>query len=288
MANTSEELANSTVNFLSSPTFQDCLNGNYFGLILCYLLMTLCFFLGTLAHLWCLWFYFYTERKIKGPQVFFLNHNIIEIIYCIKGIEMLNMLIFKNVIFWRVIAFIFGLSWTGRPLLQTCICIEQYLAVVHPVTFLKYKDIKYRIAAAIAVWLMASAYGLYKVYSNNFPDFIYTFVFIIALVVISFCCVSVLCALKHPGPEDTHNTNKARRNRGNQQKRNAFNTIFSALLLILFTYLPQASLIVLTGTGAHWMSFKCSITLFFTSLNSFGVLITPLLKIYKVNHFKRS
>ncbi|KAK3572627.1 hypothetical protein QTP86_001127 [Hemibagrus guttatus] len=94
---------------------------------------------------------------------------------------------------------------SGRPLIQTCICIEQYLAVIHPVTFLRYKAIKYRIAAAVAVWFMSVGYALYYINTVAFPDPVINCLYIFALVVISFCCVSVLHALKHPGPGDTRN-----------------------------------------------------------------------------------
>ncbi len=37
-----------------------------------------------------------------------------------------------------------GLAITIRPLFQCLICVERYLAVIHPVIFLKYKPIRYK------------------------------------------------------------------------------------------------------------------------------------------------
>ncbi|KAF4090635.1 hypothetical protein AMELA_G00054280 [Ameiurus melas] len=285
MAKRSEQFINSTLDVLSSLMPEDCLKGNYFGFIFSHFITALCFLLVTPAHLWCLWVHFCTKRKIKVTQFFFLNNIIMELIFCMEcGIELLSMVFVKNYMMWNVLYFFFGLSWVGRPLLQTCICIERYLAVLHPVTFLRYKGIKYRIAATVAAWLMASAYGVNLANAMIFPDYIYTFVFIIALSVVSFCCVSVLCALKHPGPGDTHISKRTGRDGGNQQKRNAFKTIFSALLLILFTYLPQTILIFFNGTGVDQILFVCSVVPFINSVNVFGVIITPLLKLYKESH----
>lgn len=285
MAKRSEQSINTSLDVLSSPTHVDCLKGNHFELIFNFFLIALCFLLVTPAHLWCLWVNFCIKQEIKVTQVFFLNHIIMELIYSMEcSIQILYTFIFKNDMLMNVLCFMFGLSWIGRPLLQTCICFERYLAVLHPVTFLRYKGIKYRIAATVAAWLMALAYGVYEINTKIFPDYIYTFVFIIALAVVSFCCVSVLCALKHPGPGDTHISKRTGRDVGNQQKRNAFKTIFSALLLILFTYLPQAILIFFNGTGVDHILFDCTIVPFMTSLNIFGVIITPLLKLYKESH----
>ncbi len=41
--------------------------------------------------------------------------------------------------------FLFGFAMTGHPLFQCLICVERYLAVVHPVTFLKFKPLRYRV-----------------------------------------------------------------------------------------------------------------------------------------------
>ncbi|KAI5617502.1 hydroxycarboxylic acid receptor 2-like, partial [Silurus asotus] len=255
----------------------DCLKRIYFGFILTLCIMTFCALIGTPANLWCLWFYFCIERKVKQTHVFLLNVIIIELIFCLLCVaEMLNLFIFNNDTYLSVTNFVLSLSWSGRPLIQTCICTEQYLAVRHPIIFLRYKGIKYRIAAVVVVWFILIGYAACNQISQTFPDPFINSVFIITLIMISFCCVSVLFALKHPGPGDTHTG----RDVGNQQKRNAFNTIFSALLLILFSYFPQAVLSVFTGCNDQLL-LKCNIIPLLTSFNIFGVMVTPLLKMYK-------
>ncbi len=69
------------------------------------------------------------------------------------------------------------------------------------------------------------------------------------MIIISFCCVSVLRALKRSGPGDRKNIEMTEKNRcnksdrgrsvENQQKRKAFRIISHILMSILICYLPQ-------------------------------------------------
>lgn len=283
MANASEEVINSTLSSLIM--FMDCLKENPFIYIFLYFVKLVCAILGTVAHLWCFRFYLCgTVSKFTSTHVFFLNHNIVEFMYCLQCVpEILNLFVFGNTLLYKVLFFFFGLSWIGRPLLQTCICIELYLAVLHPLTFLKYKDIKYRIVVVAASWFVAFGYGLYTINLQTFPDPFFTFVFFTALTVISFCCVSVLYALKQSHKRVNNQTS---RYVGNRQTRNVFSTILSALLIILLTYFPQVLLSFLIIIDIDQKLFWCDIIPFISSLNSWSVMITPLLKIYKDGHLK--
>ncbi|KAL7889388.1 hypothetical protein AOLI_G00016460 [Acnodon oligacanthus] len=169
--------------------------------------MLLCFFLGTPAHSWLLWLLFHHGWKIKPSQVFLVNRTVLELIFCIQcAVAMLDTLTNDTRELSGVSSFTSGLSWIGRPLMQICICVERYLAVIHPIIFLKYKGIQYRTASAAVVWLVAAAYGAYEAFTGIYCEFVYDIVFVIAVIVISFCCASVLCALKHPGPGDAQIT----------------------------------------------------------------------------------
>lgn len=289
MANTSNEIT--AFNFMTPLGFNACFSEPCYGLIFCYFMMSVCSLVGTPAHLWCLWLYLKIQikpkTKIKQTQFFLLNHTIMELLSCIEcAVEILNLLIFMNTKLSLVTVFFFGLSWTGRPLIQTCICIEQYFAVLHPVTFLKFKGMKYRIAAVAVTWFIAFGYGLYEIYFPTFTDLPFNSVFIVAVAVILFCCVSVLCALKHPGPGDKNITTQT--DVCNQQKRNAFNMIFLVLLISLLTYVPQCFLSIFTVVKVHWVILYCNVGPLMSSLSVLSLIITPLLKMYKEGYLKRT
>lgn len=285
MANKSEEIINCTL--VVPFAFGVCFTETYYGLIFCYFIMSICILVGAPAHLWCLWLYLIFDGEIKQSQVFLLNHTIMELLSCVEcAIEILNQFIFMNEDLLLMTGFLFGLSWTGRSLIQTCICIEQYIAVLHPVTFLKYKGIKYRIASAGAAWLMAFGYGVYEIYFLTFTNFIINSVFIVAVAVILFCCLSVLHALKRPGPGDTHVTSQTGSDFRNQQKKNAFNIIFSVLLINLLTFVPLGLISIFTVVNIYWVVLYCNVAPFLSSLSMFSLIITPVLKMNKEGYLK--
>lgn len=68
------------------------------------------------------------------------SKSVCEIILCMKFVLFFHFSIDLN--FWIIMLFQKGLGITGRPLFEGMICVERYLAVVHPVTFLKYKHLR--------------------------------------------------------------------------------------------------------------------------------------------------
>ena len=133
----------------------------------------------------------------------------------------------------------------SRHLFLGCICVECYLAVVHPVIFLRYKLLRYKIMCCSVVWFITLAfcvfytsYGSYAlIITHNALLGFYTVVFSLML----FCCVSVLWALKQPGPGD------GRRVEGYGAKRRAFNIIMTTTVITVMNYLPMVPLFLLSN-----------------------------------------
>jgi len=90
-----------------------------------------------------------------AAEFFNLNLAICEIILCEESVFALLSYEFKNL--WNVVSFLDGLA-SGCPLFQCLMCVERYLAVVHPVTFLKYKPLRYRVICSVIVWM--ASFGL--------------------------------------------------------------------------------------------------------------------------------
>ncbi len=98
-----------------------------------------------------------------------------------------------------------GLGTTGHPLFQCLICVERYLAVVHPVTFLKFKPLRYRVVCSVVVWVASfvscGVITLFLLSSTAVPLFDLILSKLVTVLSIQlFCCLAVLRALKQSGP----------------------------------------------------------------------------------------
>lgn len=143
----------------------------------------------------------------KAAEILSLNQAICEVAICMANVISLiaiNITISNVTIltyFLFAVKFTLGFIFSGRPLFMSCICLERYLAVVHPVTFLKYKLLRYRLVQTIISWLtvmVCCTVLIWVPYSSiYYVSFVMAFTcFLVQL----FCCVETLCALVRPGP----------------------------------------------------------------------------------------
>ncbi len=85
-----------------------------------------------------------------AAEFFSLNLSISEMIYSLQSLFELLRYTFPDLS--KAVNFFQGIATTGRPLFQCLICVERYLAVVHPVIFLKYKPLRYRVICTVFIW----------------------------------------------------------------------------------------------------------------------------------------
>lgn len=137
----------------------------------------------------------------------------------------------KNLNMLEVGDTLFTLTWYGENYFQTLTCVEHYLAVVHPITYVSLKNqrgIRIRNISIGCIWLFCFI-GIGWVTNNNaflFLDFCHL---ILLLMVVSFCSLSVLCGLIHSGP---------RKHGGgfDQSKQKVFYTIVVILGLLVLRF----------------------------------------------------
>ncbi len=137
-------------------------------------------------------------------------------------------------------SFLAGVIVAGRPLFQSLICVERYLAVVHPVIFLKFKPLRYRVICCTVVWIITLASCLCLMFSsflNNFIWFtgLFPIQFLLFLFIQLFCLVAVLRALKQSGPGER---GRERRSEENHMKRRAFYLILIITVCLCISFGP--------------------------------------------------
>lgn len=117
-------------------------------------------------------------------------------------------------------------SFPGPVLLHVATCVERYLAVVHPVTYLGLRQsggTRIRNAVLVCVWLLCIGWTFATSNRSSFPDVEIFSLLGFALTVVSLVSLRVLCVLIRPAPGEA-GVNKER---ADQSKQRAFHTVMA-------------------------------------------------------------
>ena len=92
------------------------------------------------ANLWVMWLITHGTNHSLAAELFHLNIAICETLYLL-GIPLQFYCLFDPASSDPVVAYLLvahsTLLWFGRAMFQCCICVERYLAVVQPLTFIR-------------------------------------------------------------------------------------------------------------------------------------------------------
>lgn len=156
-------------------------------------------------------------------------------------------------------------------------CVERYLAVVHPITYMGLRQsggVRIRNICIGCVWLMC--FGLLGVTALYYPDVPYVPYFCLmmaSLIIISFCSLSILCVLIRPGPGEM----RANMEKIDHSKQKAFYTITAIMIVLLVSFLGLLVTMSLYNSNLFHNTDRCVI---FLSVDWFTLpisLILPLL-----------
>ncbi|TNN36269.1 hypothetical protein EYF80_053558 [Liparis tanakae] len=174
-----------------------------------------------------------------------------------------------------------SINLCGQLLFHTLTCVERYLAVVHPVTYLglkKGKGIRLRNISIGCVWLLAfSNIGLRFVDESHFLNIFFLFILSSNFMVISLCSLSVLYVLIRPGP----GAGGEGRPRVDQSKMRAFYTIMAILGALVLRVGGSAAHYTVYGSPHVGGSEQCAVFLSISWLNVPSSLVLPLLFIHR-------
>ncbi|XP_055771389.1 P2Y purinoceptor 4-like [Salvelinus fontinalis] len=233
--------------------------------------------LGLPTNVYVVWLIVTGAGGTMASDFFSLNLSVSEILYILSNLMLIvHYNIQDNGAFWSVGTFFEGFNLFGRPLFQCCICVERYLAVVHPVTFLKYKPLRYRVGCCGVVWLILLGSCFVNMLSNYESAWFFCLIFnLFTLSVMLLCCLAVLWALKRPGPGEGEREGEGM----NNMKLRAFRIISMITVSMIVNYVPLVLLLV----SYHFIEpveyFKgSSICFFITVVSGF---VQPLLYLHR-------
>ncbi|XP_056301838.1 uracil nucleotide/cysteinyl leukotriene receptor-like [Danio aesculapii] len=220
---------NSSVNF---TTLQTNYTADSFHLISLACVTSFSFFVGFPTHSYVIWLIVTGKESGLASEFFNLNLSVCEIGICLKSLFVL--LSFWFSIFNILQPILTGLVIMGRPLFQCLMCVERYLAVVHPVTFLKYKPLRYRVICCAVSWIITLGSCFVSMFFLNLTyNSLWLFVlqFFLFNSIQLFCLVAVLRALKQSGPGE-------RKKEEHHMKRRAFYLILVVTVSMAIIYVP--------------------------------------------------
>lgn len=186
-------------------------------------------------------------NRVNPSELITYNTVVLELIGLLAfGCYSYGMYTYKGKIMRAAILLLF-VVYLGRLLFQCLNCVERYLAVIHPVIYLSLKTergIMVRHGIMGCIWLLClGMLLLLLLLSQDVPTIPFFMIFAVGLLVISFCTISVLCALIHPGPGDVSGDKK----KVHQTKKTAF---FNIAVITVVLFVKYIGLLVCTALHA--------------------------------------
>ncbi|KAM6902096.1 uracil nucleotide/cysteinyl leukotriene receptor [Xenentodon cancila] len=231
-------------------------------------------FLGIPANFMVLWLINKNRSDSSTSDIFIMHLAVLDLLFCLTPpLELANIVFLTTSTTWYVLRFFYGIK-DFSPLFLSCICLDRYVAVIHPVTFTKLKDRHHRTVLAFVVWVVILAYAAAKCVGNinNFEK-VFTAMILVAFSFMVFCNIMILWALWQSGPgrDDMHPV-----------KKRAFKMVLIILAIIVFNYFPPVALFPFQ-TYFTFDVFHCYIHYFAFGLMDFSSTIQPLLYLSKEN-----
>lgn len=209
----------------------------------------------------------------------FTYHIIIMELFGLCGCFICCIGIYRDyLIIVEVGAALISFTWYGEVFFHLLTCLERYLAVVHPITYLSLRNkrgIRIRNISTICAWVFSSAAMSLVMLGNLFLDWC---LLILSLILISFFSLSVLHVLIRPGPGEQG----GKKERVDQSKQRAFYTI---VIILVVLALRLAWNLVWGVMSESKDSSNCVIitVVFWFSLPS--SLVLPLLFLHKMGNY---
>lgn len=232
------------------------------------------------AVLWELFRRHKAGTPITPNDVFMLNLTIMDLVFLFFVLFGLC-----NFLLWHIDSaqmlsnFLYSLNLAGRPLLTACICLDCYLAVVHPVAYRTRKSLTPRVLMTAAVWTITLAQGAASTVVEELNHSAWAmFVYVIALPIIVICDVSILWTLK-----------KSLRTGGDlhPRKKKALQIITNSMVMTVISYVPPVLAYVLGDLIiSDEKEFECFLAIPILITPTAGSVIMPLLYLGNLGSLK--
>ncbi|XP_059197898.1 G-protein coupled receptor 4 [Centropristis striata] len=228
---------------------------------------------GTPCNILVIWQIATKKSDASTSDIFIFNLAILDAYFCLMSpIDMVNRLLLGDNRIWYFQRFAYGVKDLA-PLFLVCICLDRYMAVVHPIVFTGIRDNNIRIGLSVVVWGLTLAYGLTKsILGVMSVNEVFSGVILFAFAVMVFCNISVMWVLRRSvaGKEAMHPV-----------KKKAFKMVLIILAIIVINYLTPVALMPFVSYYT-FVAFRCQISVSVFAIMDLSCSFEPLLYITKM------
>ncbi|KAI5613777.1 uracil nucleotide/cysteinyl leukotriene receptor-like [Silurus asotus] len=198
---------------------------------------TLNYLLGLPLNSYVMLVLFAGGRRLDPCDVFTVNQAAAEIFFLLMAPFHLALNFVCEMWLYPVLGLILGTGMSVRAMLQCCVCLERYLAIVHPITYLRFRPLRYRVTLCVIAWTISLACGVVCMRTFPFiPNQVFSVFYFVFMSGSIFACMSIRSALRHPGPGEGN----ADRATDGRAKKRAYHVVLVNLLTFLVQNTPIA------------------------------------------------
>lgn len=174
------------------------------------------------------------------------------------------------------------ITYSGQNIFHLLTCVERYLAVTHPVTYMgpnKAHGVKIRNVSIGCTWLMSFVWmWINSLFYPKLPTIPFLCILVISLAVVSFCSLSVLRVLIRTGLGDRVRDKE----QINQSKERAFLTISATTGVLWFWFTELLLFVALDVSPLVSVSVGCTMRSLLPMFSLPSSLVLPLLFLHRV------
>ncbi|KAM7366639.1 hypothetical protein PAMP_016060 [Pampus punctatissimus] len=282
MSVNSSSLSNSSIYSLGFPCINSSASMLFFivlNMIRGFVILPLCILILYLGYQQ--WRQQRSFSKMSHSDIFTYHMVAIELIWVLScGVFLYGF--FTNIIEVMKVGFCFGtISYAGQLFFHILTCVERYLAVVHPIIYLRFRNscgVRIRNVSIGCVWLLC--FGYVGITFNKFPAapiIPLSCLLVSSSTIVSFCNLSVLCVLLRQGPGD-RGRDKVH---VDQSKKRAFLNTLAIMGVMWLWFVGFLVYIVLNMSSHLSYSVVCLISNSASLINLPSSVVLPLLYLHR-------
>ncbi|XP_008292615.1 proteinase-activated receptor 3 [Stegastes partitus] len=226
-----------------------------------------------------MWLLLRRRAAMTASELLGVNVAAMDILYCVVlPLDIYTSLHRSSETQHAVREALFALNIFGCPLLLTCMCVERYLAVAWPVTYLRLGGRSYRLVLCGCIWTLTLAVVLLGFFARMFTmTLCLCAVISLLFLLMLLSLLGMVRVLRRSGPGDGG---------GTTLKRRALRNIMAVTVPSVAAYCPVVVLVpymlVVSRQTQQLSAAHCSVINFLLLFPNLGLFIGPMFYLARI------